>query len=294
MKSIEILQNLIDKWWDAIAKSSPDIGLALVILIIFILIAKLFRNMSMRFYMRAFKRHSSVAKVFSGAIYFFFVLSGVFLGLEVLGLDDFLTKLLAGAGVVSIIAGFALKDIASNAFAGLFLNLQSPFKPDDWVQIDGHFGRIIDIDWITTAIWTIEGQKVYIPNQIVYNNSFTNYSVFGKRRVTFKSGVSYGDDLDLVKRVTLEEIRQVEAMLPDEKLDFYFTGIGSSAYNFEVRFWIAFTQETDYLNAMSETVMRIKKRFEKENISLAYSVMTLDFGVKGGVNIFDKPLKVEP
>jgi small conductance mechanosensitive channel len=38
--------------------------------------------------------------------------------------------------------------------------------------------------------------------------------------------------------------------------------------------------------------MNIKKRFEQENISLAYPVTTLDFGVKGGVNIFDKDIRV--
>ncbi len=293
MDSIDLIHKLLDRWVDRTLDKLPEIMLALLVFILFYFIATVLRNISLRFYRRAFKTHSSLAKVFAGFVYFFLIFSGAFLGLEIIGLDNFLTKLLAGAGIVSVIAGFALKDIASNAFAGLFLNLQSPFKPEDWVLIDGHFGRIIDIGWITTSVWTIEGQKVYIPNQLVYNSSFTNYSIFGKRRVTFKSGVSYGDDLELVKRVALDEVRKVQALLQEEPVDFYFTGVGSSAYNFELRFWINFTQERDYLNAMSETVMRIKKRFEEENISLAYSVMTLDFGVKGGVNIFDRALKVE-
>ncbi len=293
MDSIDLIHKLLDRWLNKTLDKLPEIALAIVVFVLFYLLATLFKNTSLRFYRRTFKTHSSLAKVFAGFIYFFLIFSGVFLGLEIIGLDNFLTKILAGAGIISVIAGFALKDIASNAFAGLFLNLQSPFKPDDWVFIDGHFGRIIEIGWITTSVWTIEGQKVYIPNQIVYNSSFTNFSFFGKRRVTFKSGVSYGDDLDLVKKVALDEVRKVAALLQNEPVDFYFTGIGSSAYNFELRFWINFRQERDYLDAMSETVMRIKRRFEEENISLAYSVMTLDFGVKGGVNIFDKPLQVE-
>jgi len=40
--------------------------------------------------------------------------------------------------------------------------------------------------------------------------------------------------------------------------------------------------------------MRINKRFEEENITIAYPVKSLDFGVKGGVNIFDKPIEIEP
>jgi len=36
---------------------------------------------------------------------------------------------------------------------------------------------------------------------------------------------------------------------------------------------------------MSEAIMRIKKRFEKENIKIAYPVQTLDFGATDGLKI---------
>ena len=221
------------------------------------------------------------------------IVTGIFLSLEILGLESVLTKLLAGAGIVGIVAGFAFKDIASNAFAGFLLNMQKPFKEGDWVTIDNNFGTIKDIGWITTSIKTISGQEVFVPNQLIYNNSFTNYSTFKKRRVILQSGVSYGDDLDLVKKAALDEINQIESLLKKQGIDFYFTSIGGYAYNFEVRFWIKFNKQTDYLNAMSEAIMRIKRRFEQENISIAYPVQTLDFGVKGGVNIFDKPIDLK-
>ncbi len=79
--------------------------------------------------------------------------------------------------------------------------------------------------------------------------------------------------------------------MKDEVINFYFPEIGSSVYNFEVRFWITFTHQKDYLSVMNEIIMRIKKRFEQEYISLAYAVITLDFGVKGGVTIFDKSIQ---
>ena len=41
---------------------------------------------------------------------------------------------------------------------------------------------------------------------------------------------------------------------------------------------------------MSDIIMKLKSRFEEENISIAYPVTSLDFGVKGGVNLFDRPL----
>lgn len=284
---------LLDKWGNDTLNYLPNLFLALVVLVAFYFLAKIFRTYSLKFYSKIFKQTNEIAKLVSFAVYIFFLLSGSFIALEVLGLESVLAKLLAGAGIVGIVAGFAFKDIASNAFAGLLLNIQRPFKGGDWVSIDSNFGTIKEVGWITTSIKTVTGQEVFVPNQLIYNNTFTNYSTFNKRRVVVASGVSYGDDLELVKKVALDEIHKVASLLQEETVDFYFTGIGSSAYNFEIRFWIRFTHQKDYLQARSETIMRLKKRFEQEDISLAYSIMTLDFGVKGGVNIFDKPLQIE-
>ena len=271
----------------------PKFVAALAVFLLFYFLGKIIKTFSLKFYAKIFSKNQDIARFISVSVYAVLIITGIFLALEILGLESVLTKLLAGAGIVGIVAGFAFKDIASNAFAGFLLNMQKPFKEGDWVTVDNNFGTIKDIGWITTSIKTISGQEVFVPNQLIYNNSFTNYSTFKKRRVILQSGVSYGDDLDLVKKVAIDEISQIESLLKKQDIDFYFTSIGGSAYNFEVRFWIKFNKQTDYLNAMSEAIMRIKRRFEQENISIAYPVQTLDFGVKGGVNLFDKPINIK-
>ncbi len=289
---MEKLEKLLTGWQDAVLAYLPQLVLSVIIVVIFHFLGKLFKKLSFRFYSRILKKQSDVVRIISSFVYFIFLCLGILIALDVLGFDDILTKLLAGAGIMGIVAGFAFKDIVSNIFAGLLLHMQLPFKSGDWVEIENTFGTVKTIGWITTSIATISGEEVFIPNQLIYNNSFTNYSVFGKRRVVFKSGVSYGDDLDFVKKTALEEVNKIDAVLKNEVIDCYFTEIGSSAYNFEVRFWIRFKHQADYLKAMDEIIVRIQKRFAKENISLAYSVMTLDFGVKGGVNLYDNPVTI--
>ncbi|CAA0173613.1 mechanosensitive ion channel family protein [Tenacibaculum maritimum] len=284
---------LIKKWGEDIVAYLPKVFLALIVFLAFYYLAKAVKTYSLKFYSKIFTRSKDIAQFISLGIYMLLMLSGIFLALEILELEGLLTKLLAGAGIVGIVAGFAFKDIASNAFAGFLVNMQKPFKQGDWVNLNDNFGVIKEIGWITTSIKTVSGQEVFVPNQLIYNNSFINYSTFKKRRIILQSGVSYGDDLELVKKVTLNEIHQIDRLLKNEEIDFYFTSIGGSAYNFEVRFWIRFHKNTDYLNAMSEAIMRIKKRFEEEQISIAYPVQTLDFGVKGGVNIFDNPIELK-
>jgi len=292
-KSISYIRTLIDNWEKSVLEYLPDAFLSVVTLIAFILLAKFVRKIILMFYSKTIKVHQDIASIVASVIYFFFILSGVFLALQILGLESVLTKLLAGAGIIGIVAGFAFKDIASNLFAGLLLKSQQPFKKDDWVSIDNSYGAVQKLGWITTTIHTVPGQEVFVPNQLIYNTTFTNFSTFQKRRIILESGVSYGDDLDHVKSVALDEVKKIEEILPNEDIDFYFTKIGNSAYNFQLRFWIAFSNNNDFQKAMSNIIMRIKKRFEQENISIAYPVTTLDFGVKGGVNLFDKDINLK-
>lgn len=151
----------------------------------FILLAKFIRRVLFKVYKKGFHKHPEVGSLVASSIYFFLIISGIFLTLQILGLEQMLTKILAGAGIVGIIAGFAFKDVAFNLFAGLLLKIQRPFKPNDWVEIDSVYGVITQICWITTIIRTISGQKVFMPNQVIYNNPFTNYSAYQKRRVIF-------------------------------------------------------------------------------------------------------------
>jgi len=253
--------SIFDHWSNSFLDYLPKIFLALLVLVVFFFIAKIIRKYSFKAYTRVLKKRADLARFISTIIYIVLIFAGVFISLDILGLEGVVTKLLAGAGIIGIVAGFAFKDIASNIFAGFLLNIQKPFKNDDWVTIDDNFGIINKIGWIATTIKTVTGQEVFVPNQIIYNKSLTNYSTYNKRRIVVKSGVTHGDDLDLVKRVALEEINQISSLLKTEIVDFYFTSIGSYAYNFEVRFWISFNEQPDYLNAMSEAIMRIKKTF---------------------------------
>ncbi|MCB0472487.1 MAG: mechanosensitive ion channel family protein [Flavobacteriaceae bacterium] len=290
---IGYINELLDKWEKSTVDFVPKFVLAILVIAVFIGLAKILRNISLKFFLKTFKKEVTSVNIVASLIYFSLLISGVFIAFEILGLGGMLTKILASAGIVGIIAGFAFKDIASNAFAGLLLNIQRPFEKNDWVEINNNYGRVLEVGWITTSIKTISGQEVFVPNQLVYSNTFTNYSTFKKRRIILQTGVSYGDDLEHVKAVALDEVKKLDVLLPNEDIDFYFTDIGNSAYNFVIRFWIKFYNQVDYLNAMSETIMRLKKRFEKEKINIAYPVTTLDFGVKGGVNLFDKALKVD-
>lgn len=293
MSVVSNLKEILGSWENATAGLLPKIVLAVIIFFLFYVIGRIAKSIILRAYAKLSKAHPDIARIISGAVYFFFLISGVFVALEIVGLEKLLTKILASAGIVGIVAGFAFKDIASSAFTGLLLKARRPFKEGDWVQFKDMYGKVNSVTTMTTSIDNIFGQKIYIPNQLIYNTMFINFSSYGKRRVLIKTGVSYGDDLEHAKNAAIDEIKKNSAFLPDEPVDFYYTEIGDSTFNFELLFWIKFENESQFYQARSVAIMNIKKRFEQENISIAYPVTTLDFGVKGGVNIFDKGINIK-
>lgn len=267
MTPLEYLKKIVEGWGQSTIDFLPKIILAVVVLILFFALGKIVKKISLRIYSRTIRSNSDIAKVIAAVIYFFILMSGVFIALEILGLEKVLTKLLAGAGVIGIVAGFAFQDIASNAFAGLLLSLQHPFKIGDWVKMDDAYGTVIKISWLTTAIENTEGQEVFIPNQIIYNNAFSNYSSFNKRLVVIRSSITLANDLEHVKSIAIDEVNKIVDLPESRDINFFYTSIGDATFNFELNFWIRFNTEADYQQAVSDTIIRIKKRFENEKIN---------------------------
>lgn len=295
MNSSEFKSMLLT-WQDKFLAYLPNLFFALLTLLVTWLIAKAVLKCSNHIHNRIRPEDHHFGLLLGWALYSFTLMSGVFLALDILKLTQFLTHILAGAGIVGIVAGFALKDISSNLFASFLIRGQAPFKGGDWVKLNGVFGQIDSVGFMTTSVKTIEGQRVYVPNQLVYSTNFCNYSTFNRWRVTVKCGVSYGDDLDKVRTIVLDEVSHLSICIPDTEVECYFTDIGASTYNFETRFWIAFSDYEQYEQAVNNAIIAIKKRFAQENISIAYNVLTLDFGVKGGVPLSDTvmPVKLLP
>jgi len=206
-----------------------------------------------------------------------------FVALSILNLDKAVTSILAGAGIIGLALAFAFQDIASNFMSGIFLSIRRPLHTGDIVQIKDYMGKITQINLRDTVLRTFQGQMVIIPNKEVLQNPIENYSLLGKRRMDLTVGVSYGDDLQKVKNVTLKALEGIEGLTKDDEITFFYKEFGDSSINFDVRLWVHTPEQPEYLQVRSEAVMRIKKAYDENNITIPFPIRTLDFGIKGGV-----------
>lgn len=268
MRTIDYIHNILENWKQALLGFLPNLILAIIVLVAFLALARMVKRISLKSYSRSMTANSDIAKIISSAIYFFLLLAGTFIVLQILGLEKVLTRLIAGAGIVGIIAGFAFKDIAANAFAGLMLNAQQPLKEGDWILVDSNYGSVLKIRLLTTSLQTNAGQEVFVPNQIIYSTAVSNYTSFGKRRVILSGNVTTTAAAETIKPFVINQVKNIDVILRNEEICFYYTGINNTAVEFEICCWISFNTEDDFKEAASDIIIQLKEQLEDKKCTV--------------------------
>lgn len=96
-------------------------------------------------------------------------------------LDRSITGLWATSGILSLVAGFALKDMILDIACGVALQMEKPFSIGDWVEIQGNrrenhvVACVTEINWRTTRFKTTSKNLVVIPNRKLCDATITNF-----------------------------------------------------------------------------------------------------------------------
>lgn len=276
-----LLARKLTGWGRAFILALPNFLLAILTVVAFWLIARAVRNVVMRL-LRRVSQSEQVNYLLSQIVYIAVLAAGTFIALGVLGLQKTVASLLAGAGIVGLALGLAFQDIATNLMAGVYLSVRRPFRRGHLIKAQDYFGTVVEVNLRWTELLTQQGQLVLIPNKQVFENPIMNYSARGTRRVDITLGVSYGDDLEKAKRVAMEAVAAVPSRLPDREVELFYEELADSSVDFTVRFWIPFETQKDYLAARSDAIIRIKRAFDAEGITIPFPTRTLDFAAKGG------------
>ncbi|MDF9796202.1 small conductance mechanosensitive channel [Catalinimonas alkaloidigena] len=287
---LELVTDKLESWLSAMIKMLPNLVVAIIIVIVFYLIARLARNGVKKLFQRVSSNYA-VNNLFSNIVFIGLFIAGIFIALGILDLTTLVGSLLAGVGIVGLALGFAFQDIAANFISGIIIAFQQPFKVGDIIENDGHMGIVTDVSLRITTIKTFQGLEVLIPNKQLFQNVVTNYTRTNERRVDLGVGVSYGDDLAKVKKVTIDAVSKLDSIDKNRDVTLFFNEFGDSSINFSVRFWAKSPKQPDYLAAQSDAVMAIQHAYNENDIMIPFPIRTLDFGIKGGEKLSEMVLQ---
>jgi small-conductance mechanosensitive channel len=86
------------------------------------------------------------------------------------------TTLLASAGVVGLVIGFAAQKSLGTLFAGLQIAIAQPIRIDDTVVVEDQFGTIGEITLTYVVINSWDGRRLVVPISYFLENPFENWT----------------------------------------------------------------------------------------------------------------------
>lgn len=149
-----------------------------------------------------------------------------------------LASLITTSAVLTVVIGFAAQTTLSSLISGLILQIERPFGIGDWIRVEDYTGKVAGINWKSTRLLTREQIVVYIPNSLITNCSFINYSRTERPIIAvLPIGLEYGAPPNTVRRVILEIVDAHPKILKSPHPEVRLLEFGDFAITYEIRFW---------------------------------------------------------
>lgn len=270
----EIYQNTINYF----TQNYLTLGLTFLFFIFgFIVVNFLSKNVKKRLQN---KSTNPVAATFISQLVSFILKSIIILiSLYVLGLNDFTTNVLASAGVLTLVIGFAFKDIGENFLAGIILAFKSPFRINDLIESGSIYGYVKDINIRETIIKTPDGKDVFLPNSIILKTPLFNYTIDGFLRYEFVLGLDYGDDISSGIKTILATINKIDGVLKgDKKTAVVIDELATNSINLKILFWIDTFQSTSrtfHQSIRSQVINEVVDELTKKGFHLPANILEI-------------------
>ncbi len=150
-----------------------------------------------------------------------------------------LTAVLITSTVVSAVIGLSLQDTLGNVMSGLALQLDRPFDVGDWVHMGGIDGEIMQMNWRSITLRSLDNHWSVIPNANVARLEIINYSrPTLLQRQHLEIGMSYSHPPGEVKQVLQQAVCRADGVIAEPPPTVLVKGFDSSAVLYDVRYWI--------------------------------------------------------
>ncbi len=214
------------------------------------------------------------------------VVVGLYFALTLLRLE--VGPLLGALGLAGLAVAFAFQDILENFIAGLLMLMRRPIKVGDEMLSNEHQGVVQDMTLRAVALDTFDGDRVYIPNAMVWKSPLINFTETALRRTTVVVGVAYRTDLDYAQGVLKEAIDNTPGVVTPPPATVEFFEFGNSSIDFYVRYWHASDQKSLWA-VRDEAGRAMKKALDAAGIEIPFPQRTLWFPEGWGDRLPDGP-----
>ena len=179
----------------------------------------------------------------------------VLVGITVMGMIGIqMTSFVAILGAAGLAVGMALSGTLQNFAGGVIILILKPFKIGDFIEAQGFSGTVKEISIFSTMLNTADKKLVIIPNGPLSTGALINYSAESTRRIDWTYGISYGDNVEDLKKAIQDFISEDPRILKGPAPFIGLLAFANNSVNFTVRVWVNSADYWDVFFDMNEKV----------------------------------------
>jgi len=276
MEIINDLKVQILTYYDSIIAAIPKVGIGIVIVTIAYVVLGFIREKVISL-IKLKAKDKLLANFFDSFSRIAVKVICAMMFLYVIGQSAVAGTILGAATVSSFVIGFAFKDIAENFLAGVIMAFSRPFNVGDIIRTGDVEGIIKGLSLRETHVKTGDGKDVFVPNGQIIKSPLYNFTIDGYLRKSFIVGLDYGTDIELARKIIIDELFKTDGVLKEIKQpQTLIKEFGASTINIEVQIWID-TFDRDYTSAeiKSQAMRRVLNQLEDQGINLPGDVIEL-------------------
>lgn len=261
------MNKIIEAFWERV----PYIIIGLVVMIIFMLLARLFKFFVRKALLNRTYTRQNLVLVLNRLGSTFITFFGFLIALVIIIPGFSPGQLISALGIGSVAIGFAFKDIFQNLLSGILILLGEPFRIGDDIIVNNMEGTVEDIQVRATYLRSPDGRRLVIPNATVYTSAITVNTAYHRRRCEFIVGIGYSDNIELARQTILNILDKQRNILSQPAFSVNVAALADFSVNLQVRWWID-TKDTSTSASISEIQMQVKEAFEEVGISIPYPI----------------------
>jgi small-conductance mechanosensitive channel len=275
MDFLDILVDRINEMVAGLVRVLPQLGIALLVVLITWVLAKAFRRVLDRMLRKAELRHTlinlfeTLLGVMVWAIGLLIAATIVFPGLTP-------ASLLALLGLGSVAIGFAFKDIFENFLAGILIMMRKKLNIGDVIECEAVEGRVEQITLRDTYLRHLSNELVLVPNAYLFKNPVKIVTDAPLRRHEVEVGVAYDIDLDEAAGLLAAAVSSLATTDKQRPVEVFAKEFGDSSINFLVRWWAGSTPLEAHASR-DEVIRAIKRALDEAGIEIPFPQRTLWF-----------------
>jgi len=186
---------------------------------------------------------------------------------------------LAGAGVISLVAGLASQQALSNIVSGIFLVIFKPFKINDKITINNFVGTVEDINLRQVVLKDAENNRIIIPNSVISNQIIVNTNMQDTKCCKIiEIGIGYDSDIEKALEIIKDEISKHSLFIDNRSEEAKEQNtplvvarvVALADSSVTLKAWAWANNSSDGFIMYCDLLQSIKKKFDENNIDIPY------------------------